>query len=166
MYRHESTSAPYRVSRGDQLNVTTLFSAGELILTLHVYWKIIVSNWLFKVPPSRIIKPAIYLARENVSPKELASEISFRTCGTRFSSRRAARCQTEEKGRRNARREVTSREGHRRDTPRRLTFRRELNDARQVSLHFEPSINPHFRGVLWTPPPSSPIAPTPAIIYA
>jgi len=44
-------------------------------------------------------------------------------------------------------RKVTSREGHHRNTLRRLTFRRELwDDAKRVSLHFEPLINPHSWG--------------------
>jgi len=71
-----------------------------------------VNKWRSKVLPSRIVKRAIYLTQENVSPKELMFEISFRTSETRFSY--PLPCGSVANGReRKAKLEVTSCEGHR-----------------------------------------------------
>lgn len=114
------------------------------------------SNCRSKILPSRIVKHAIYLIQESISPKELIFEISFRTSETRF-SHPLVRSSMPSGRERKAKLEVTSCEGHRTYTSK-LTFRRELgDDERQVSLYFESSINPYSRDA---PRLFFPIAPT------
>lgn len=113
----------------------------KFILTLHGYWKVICYS---KILLPRIVKPAIYLTQGSLKN----SCLKYYSARAKRVSHTHRLCGSVPNGReRKAKWEVTSYEGHRRDASRHLTFRHELsNDARQVSLHFEPSINPHFRG--------------------
>lgn len=103
------------------------------------------SNWLFKVPPSRIIKPAIYLARENVRPtgtrvRNIVPHVrdAFLSFGARHGAKRK-RKEGETHGRWHPAKVAVG-------TPRGVLPSGVNYTTRQVSLHFEPSINPHFRG--------------------